>query len=39
LLRKIATTAGGRGGGRADHAEGRLPRGADIADIVRRLRA
>jgi len=35
LVRRICTAAGGRGGGRADHAEGRLPAGADWPALVR----
>ncbi len=35
LVRRICTAAGGRGGGRADHAEGRLPATVDWAALVR----
>lgn len=31
LLRRLATAAGGKGGGRPEHAEGRLPRDFDVA--------
>jgi alanyl-tRNA synthetase len=34
LARALAAAAGGRGGGRTDHAEGRLPGGADFAALV-----
>jgi alanyl-tRNA synthetase len=33
-LKAIAAAAGGRGGGRAEHAEGRLPSGVDFAAVV-----
>lgn len=35
LLKRIASAAGGRGGGRKEHAEGRLPAGADFDGAVR----
>ena len=35
LLRRVATAAGGRGGGKPDRAEGRLPAGADWVALVR----
>jgi alanyl-tRNA synthetase len=35
LLRSVTKAAGGRGGGRPDHAEGRLPIGADWPTLVR----
>jgi alanyl-tRNA synthetase len=31
LLRRLATAAGGKGGGRVEHAEGKLPAGFDVA--------
>jgi alanyl-tRNA synthetase len=34
LLRSIAQACGGRGGGRADHAEGKLPAGVDWPALV-----
>jgi alanyl-tRNA synthetase len=34
LIKAIAAAAGGRGGGRPDRAEGRLPAGADLAALV-----
>ena len=34
-LKKIAAAAGGRGGGRKEHAEGKLPAGADFDAAVR----
>ncbi len=34
-LRALATAAGGRGGGRPDYAEGRLPPGADFTSAAR----
>jgi alanyl-tRNA synthetase len=34
LLRRIAERAGGKGGGRADHAQGRLPAGSDWRQAV-----
>lgn len=35
LLRKLATAAGGKGGGRPEHAEGRLPEAFDVAAALR----
>jgi alanyl-tRNA synthetase len=35
LLKRIAAAAGGRGGGRKEHAEGKLPAGADFDAAVR----
>lgn len=35
LLKRIATAAGGRGGGRKEHAEGKLPAGADFEAAAR----
>jgi alanyl-tRNA synthetase len=32
-LKRVATLAGGRGGGRPEHAEGRLPREADVVAL------
>jgi alanyl-tRNA synthetase len=37
FLKKLAEAAGGRGGGRPEHAEGRLPPGADVAALVASL--
>jgi alanyl-tRNA synthetase len=34
FLKKLAAAAGGRGGGRKEHAEGRLPAGADFEAAV-----
>lgn len=34
VLRAVAQACGGRGGGRPDHAEGRLPPGIDWAELV-----
>ncbi|MCB9594237.1 MAG: alanyl-tRNA editing protein [Sandaracinaceae bacterium] len=34
LLRAVAEAAGGRGGGRPDHAQGKLPAGADFEALV-----
>lgn len=34
LLRRIATAAGGKGGGRPEHAEGKLPRAFDVASVL-----
>lgn len=34
LMKAITAASGGRGGGRADHAEGRLPLGTDFAALV-----
>lgn len=39
LLRRIAAAAGGRGGGRSDHARGRLPAGVDWPRLVAVARA
>ncbi|MEZ4338349.1 MAG: DHHA1 domain-containing protein [Sandaracinaceae bacterium] len=38
LLKKVAQAAGGRGGGRPDHAQGRLPAGVDFEALVRAQR-
>ncbi len=35
LLKWVAQAAGGRGGGRPEHAQGRLPKGADWVSLVR----
>ncbi|MBX3271316.1 MAG: alanyl-tRNA editing protein [Sandaracinaceae bacterium] len=35
LLRAVAAACGGRGGGRPDHAQGRLPAGIEIEALVR----
>ena len=35
LLKKLAESAGGRGGGRAERAEGRLPAGTDLVTVAR----
>ena len=35
LLKRLATAAGGRGGGRKEHAEGKLPPGADFEGAAR----
>lgn len=35
LLKKLASAAGGRGGGRKEHAEGKLPAGVDLDGAVR----
>lgn len=35
VLKKIASAAGGRGGGRKEHAEGKLPAGADLEGAAR----
>lgn len=35
LLKRLATAAGGRGGGRKEHAEGKLPAGADFEGAAR----
>jgi alanyl-tRNA synthetase len=37
FLKKAAAQAGGRGGGRPERAEGRLPAGADWAALVAAL--
>ena len=34
FVKRVATACGGRGGGRPQHAEGRLPEGADWAALV-----
>ncbi|WP_240481376.1 DHHA1 domain-containing protein [Sandaracinus amylolyticus] len=34
LLGEVAKATGGRGGGRAERAEGRMPNGADVRRIV-----
>ncbi|MCE9667659.1 DHHA1 domain-containing protein [Myxococcus stipitatus] len=39
FLKKAAEAAGGRGGGRPEHAEGRLPAGSDWPALVASLRA
>ncbi|MCP3098887.1 alanyl-tRNA editing protein [Myxococcus sp. K15C18031901] len=39
FLKKAAEAAGGRGGGRPEHAEGRLPPGTDWTALVASLRA
>jgi alanyl-tRNA synthetase len=36
FLKRVAAAAGGRGGGRPEHAEGRLPEGADWLALVAR---
>ncbi len=38
LLRAVASAAGGRGGGRPEHAQGRLPAGADFVALIERAR-
>lgn len=38
LMRSIAEATGGRGGGRPDHAQGRLPPGVDWTALVQRAR-
>ena len=35
FVKRVAASTGGRGGGRPDHAEGRLPAGVDWAALVR----
>jgi alanyl-tRNA synthetase len=35
FVKRVAASAGGRGGGRPDHAEGRLPAGVDWPALVR----
>jgi alanyl-tRNA synthetase len=37
LLKALAASCGGRGGGRAERAEGRMPAGTDLAAIAARL--
>jgi alanyl-tRNA synthetase len=39
FVKRAASSAGGRGGGRSDHAEGRLPAGTDWPALARRLLA
>jgi alanyl-tRNA synthetase len=37
FLKRLAEAGGGRGGGRPEHAEGRLPAGADFPALVASL--
>jgi alanyl-tRNA synthetase len=37
FLKRLAAAAGGRGGGRPEHAEGRLPPGTDFPTLVASL--
>lgn len=37
VLKAVAASCGGRGGGRAERAEGRMPAGTDLAAIAARL--
>lgn len=39
FLKRLAAAAGGRGGGRKEHAEGKLPPGADLQAAVRAVLA
>ncbi len=39
FLKRLATAAGGRGGGRKEHAEGKLPRDMDLESVARTVLA